>query len=139
MSQAVGGDRLQNCLWRTREGGAVEALTAAGKAVKCDIIVLVGLNDVLSRGKVDVVVGGVCEVVRRLKGLRSERTFVHVLEVPLLHLFDRLMLEEAQRINNSLKSHSEQLGFHCHQWEPRLLERSGIQLCTISVLLIHHI
>ena len=75
---AVGGDKVSNALWRAGEGRAVEALGAAGQAMKTDVFILLGFNDISARalggaGKglemdmnagsekvVSDVVGGVC-------------------------------------------------------------------------------
>ena len=45
----VGGDKVANALWRVRDGRAVEALRAAGRAEQTDIIILIGLNDVTAQ------------------------------------------------------------------------------------------
>ena len=40
---------MKNALWRAREGGAVEALAAAGRAVKTDVFIMLGINSVTMR------------------------------------------------------------------------------------------
>ena len=100
---AVGGDKVSNALWRSGEGGAVEALAAARTAVKTDVFILLGINDVTSRAlakkgnagkefneKISSdVVGGVCTLAAELKArLRSDCTRIHVLEIPLLPFYE---------------------------------------------------
>ena len=143
---AVGGDKVSNALWRSGEGRAVEALAAAGTAKKTDVFILLGINDISARalgGKglemdmntgsekvVSDVVGGVCALARELKaGLRSERTNVHILEVPLLPMYglpgNEGMREKAEDINATLRKLSAEAGFEVHGWEKSLLDVYG--------------
>ena len=148
---AVGGDKVSNALWRSGEGGAVEALAAAGKAIKTDVFILLGINDITARaldkkgaagkglemdsdtGSEKVpsdVIGGVCALAVELKArLQSDCTRIHVLEVPLLPMYDlpgnEGMHEDAEEINTTLRKISAQGGFEVHGWEQRLLTMSG--------------
>ena len=150
---AVGGDKVCNALWRSGEGRAVEALGAAGTAAQTDVFILLGINDVAARalgkrgtGKglemdtdtgsekvVSDVVGGVCVLAGELEaGLRPEceRTRIHVLEVPVLPMYDlpgnEGMREDAENINAALKSLSAEAGFKVHGWDQRLLSVDGM-------------
>ena len=74
------------------------------------------------------VVGGVCHLALALKAeLRSERTYVHVLELPLLPMFSEGRRESAMRINIMFKKHSAEVGFRVHGWSwDRLLDNNGM-------------
>ena len=141
---AVGGDKVSNALWRSGEGGALEALAAARRALKTDVFILLGINDITARASAKKgaagkgfsekissdVVGGVCTLAGELKErLRSDCTRIHVLEVPLLPLYElpgnEGMIEEAVKINNMLRSISTQGGFEVRGWEQRLLSLDG--------------
>ena len=122
---AVGGDRLQNALWRSRQGRAVEALRAAGMAMQTDVFILLGLNDVTARGKSSDVVGGLYALGCELKAGLGEGARIHILEVPLLPMFDRGMREEASDINRLLKNVCAEAGFNMPGWDPCLLGRDG--------------
>ena len=122
---------MSNALWRIGEGRAIEALRAAGTAMKTDVVVLLGINDLLGVGKgVEMdVVGGVCALALSLMaGLRSERTFVHVLELPLLPMYSVDQCKLAMRINMLLQKHSAEVGFKVHCWSWDRLGRNSIAL-----------
>ena len=97
-----------------------------------------GINDVTMRAdsgeKISLdVVGGVCTLAGELKArLRSDCTRIHVLEVPLLPLYDlpgnEGMSEQASKINNMLRKISTQGGFEVHGWEKRLLSANGYMM-----------
>ena len=97
-----------------------------------DVFILLGINDVTDwrRGRRKIsseVVGGVCTLAAELKArLQSDCTRIHVLEVPLLPMYDEGMREEAEEINNLLRNISAQGGFAVHGWEQRLLSVDGM-------------
>ena len=125
----MGGDKVKNALWRCGEGGALEALAAAGRAVKTDMFIMLGINDVTmreDRGSEKVtsdVVGGVFALATKLKTrIQSDCTRVHVLEVPLLPMYElpgnEGMREEAEEINDMLRKISGRFTwFKVHGWE----------------------
>lgn len=147
---AVGGDKVSNALWRSGEGGAVDALGAAAMAAQTDVFVLLGINDIAARalgkkgaGKglemdmdtgsdkvVSDVAGGVYALAGELKaGLKSEITRIHILEVPLLPMYalpgNEGMREEAENINDMLQKLGAEAGFKVHGWDPCLLDERG--------------
>ena len=138
---AVGGDKVSNALWRSGEGGAVDALGAAAMAAQTDVFVLLGINDIAARplGKkgantgskvVSDVAGGVYALAGELKaGLKSEITRIHILKVPLLPMYalpgNGGMREDAENINGRLQKLGADAGFEVHGWDPCLLDERG--------------
>ena len=115
---AVGGDKVCHALWRSGPGRAMEALEAAGTAAQTDAFILLGINDVMGGGErvVEDVVGGVCALAGELKaGLKRGTTRIHILEVPILPMYDlpgnEGMREDAENINAALKSLREPIQF----------------------------
>ena len=125
---AVGGDKVNNALWRAREGGAVEALAAAGKAVKTDVFIMLGINDVTMRADsgtetvISDVVGGVFALATKLKTrIQGDYTMIHWLEVPMLPMYqipgNEGMREEAEYINDTFRKISARFTWlKVHGW-----------------------
>ena len=121
---------MQDALWRAREGGAVEALVAAGRAVKTDVFILLGINNITgdrSEKMVLDIVNGVFALANELKArLRSDCTKIHLLHVPLLPLYELRgnegMREVAEEINRMLGTG----GFLVHGWEVLMSEGGTI-------------
>ena len=119
---------MKNALWRSGEGGAVEALAAAAKAVKTDVFIMLGINDVTMRADsgnekiTSDVVGGVLALATKLKaGIQGDCTRIHVLEVPLLPMYEipgnEGMREDAEEINDMLRKISARFTwFKVHGW-----------------------
>ena len=84
--------------------------------------------DTGSETVVSDVVGGVCALAAELKaGLRSARgTRIHILQVPLLPMYDKGMREDAENINTALKNLSAEAGFKVLGWDQRLLSVDGM-------------
>ena len=106
----LGGDKIDNAVWRAGPGGAVEALAAAGSAVQTDVFIMLGINDVTKRAPSNKVVldvvGGVWALARELKArLQSDCTRIHFLgsqqqmtSAKLAGFFTPCVTEDASRV-----------------------------------------